>query len=316
MFKTNQLYSQQAQSIDLCDRVGVSFENLSKLSLFKPKQSNHSEENEQHLFTCLLSSVEKPIYFLKKETDKLILWEVFAESSILQTWLINKIDHSCFDFLHWPDKHLTTPKLLVFDMDSTFIQIEVIDELARQHGVGDSVSKVTEAAMRGELDFSQSLISRVACLKGLAESTIEDIASHLPLSAGVAQLVEQSQLKEVKIAIVSGGFAPFVQRLKDRMGLLEVRANHLEIAEQALTGKVTGQIVDAQVKADFVNELRVQLGVDRNDILTIGDGANDLLMMKESGFSLAYRAKPAVQTQAKGRMNHTTLDDLLDIFGW
>ena len=316
MIKTNQLYIQLAQSIDLCDRAGVSFENLSKLSLFKPKQSKHIEENEQHLFTGLLSSVEKPIYFLKKENDRLICWEVFGESSILQTWLKDKIDDSCFDFLRWPDKHLDTPKLLVFDMDSTFIQIEVIDELARQHGVGDSVSKVTEAAMRGEIDFSQSLISRVACLKGLAESTIEDIASNLPLSTGVGQLVKQSQLKEVKIAIVSGGFTPFVQRLKDKMGLLEVRANNLAIAEQTLTGKVTGQIVDAQVKADFVNELRVQLGIDRNDILTIGDGANDLLMMKESGYSLAYRAKPAVQAQAKGRMNHTTLDNLLDIFGW
>ncbi len=316
MFKTNQLYIQQAQTINLCDDKPSPFEGLSKLSLFglKPNESHTGLEPQK--FVSLLSAIDDLVYFRKKETDKLICWDVFADKAILQSWTADKIDGSGWDFLHWPGEHFTAPKLLVFDMDSTFIQIEVIDELARQHGVGDSVSQVTEAAMRGELDFAQSLISRVACLQGLAGSSIEEVASNLPLSPGVDRLVEQSKQSQIKIAIVSGGFTPFVERLKDNMGLYQVRANYLEIVDEQLTGKVLGQIVDAQVKADFVNELRVKLNIDKNDILTIGDGANDLLMMNESGFSLAYRAKPAVQAKAKGQMNFTTLDDLLYVFDW
>lgn len=316
MFKTHQLYIQQAQSINLCDDKPSLFEGLSKLSLFglKPHESRAGFESQQ--FISLLSAIDGLVYFRKKETDKLICWEILADKAILQNWAVDKIEGSGCDFLHWPDGHFTAPKLLVFDMDSTFIQIEVIDELARQHGVGESVSRVTEAAMRGELDFAQSLISRVACLQGLAASTIDKVADNLPLSPGVDRLVEQSKLSEVKIAIVSGGFTPFVERLKKSMGLYLVRANNLEIADEQLTGKVLGQIVDAQVKADFVNELKVKLSINKNDILTIGDGANDLLMMNESGFSLAYRAKSAVQAKAKGRMNFTTLDDLLCVFGW
>lgn len=316
MLKANQFYIQQAESIHSCEHASISFEGLSKLSLFKSKPNGFSEEAEQLVFTTLLSRLDKPVYFIKKETSNLVCWEVFASCSELENWLVDYVNASSFDFLVWPEKHLNPPKLFVFDMDSTFIQIEVIDELARQHGVGESVSKVTEAAMRGELDFSESLISRVACLAGLAESTIDKIGASLPLSSGVAHLVEQCHIKDVKVAIVSGGFTPFVQRLKESMGLFEVRANNLEIDNEKLTGKVLGQIVDAQIKADFVNQLREKLNITKNDILTIGDGANDLLMMNESGFSLAYRAKPAVQAKAKGRMNITTLDDLCCVFGW
>jgi len=321
LFNLNQLYIQQAESINPCEPGSTSLEGLSKLSLFKSIPDNladkdFSEETEQHVFTTLLSRLDKTVYFLKKETPHLICWEVFAISSELEKWLVDCVDASPFDFLRWPEKHLRPPQLLVFDMDSTFIQIEVIDELARQHGVGEKVSIVTEAAMRGELDFSESLISRVACLEGLAESTINSIADNLPLSSGVAQLVEQSHIRGVKVAIVSGGFTPFVQRLKNSMELFEVRANNLEIKNEKLTGKVLGQIVDAQIKADFVNQLKQKLDITKDDILTIGDGANDLLMMNESGFSLAYRAKPKVQAKAKGRMNIATLDDLCCVFDW
>lgn len=321
MFNLNQLYIQQAKSINLCELDSTSFEGLSKLSLFEPKpddliNEDFSDKAAQHVFTALLSWLDKPVCFIKKETSHLICWDVYGNWSELEKWLVDYVDASSFDFLRWPEKHLEPPKLLVFDMDSTFIQIEVIDELARQHGVGESVSKVTEAAMRGELDFSESLISRVACLQGLAESTIDSIADSLPLSSGVAQLVEQSHIKDVKVAIVSGGFTPFVQRLKNSMGLFEVRANNLEIKNEKLTGKVLGEIVDGQIKAKFVNQLKEKLNITKDEILTIGDGANDLLMMNESGFSLAYRAKPAVQAKAKGRMNIATLDDLCCVFDW
>lgn len=314
MFNSNQMYIHQAQSVHLCGNAGVNLSGLSKLSLFKTKEANNSVNADQQAFVRLLSFICEPAYFIKKETQNLLCWEVYANETALRKWLIEQIEASSFDFLCWPKEHLESPKLLVFDMDSTFIQIEVIDELARQHGVGESVSQVTEAAMRGELDFSESLISRVACLQGLEESTIDNIADNLPLSPGVARLVEQSQTKNIKIVIVSGGFTPFVQRLKESMGLFEVKANNLEIEQGELTGKVSGLIVNAQVKAEFVNELRERLNINKNDILTIGDGANDLQMMKESGFSLAYRAKPAVQAQAKGRMNQTHLDDLLCVF--
>ena len=316
MFNSNQLYTQQSQTIKCCDYSPSTFDGLTKLSLFNIRETKFDSKAEEQFFVSLLASFGKTLYFRKKEVGNFICWDVFANNEKLATWLNEKIDESRFDFLLWPDEHLYPPKLLVFDMDSTFIQIEVIDELARLHGVGDSVSQVTEAAMRGELDFAESLISRVACLQGLAESTIDDIANKLPLSPGVAKLVAQSNNYEVKVAIVSGGFIPFVQRLKDTMGLFEVKANALEITDKKLTGKVLGNIVDARVKADFVNELREKLKINKNEILTIGDGANDLLMMKESGFSLAYRAKPAVQAKAKGRMNLTHLNHLADIFGW
>jgi len=272
--------------------------------------------SDDELFASLLLSFESRVYFSKNISNELLYWELFADRTELDIWLSQNVTNSEFDFLLWPHEHFQAPKLVVFDMDSTFIQIEVIDELARQHGVGDSVAKVTEAAMRGEIDFSKSLISRVACLQGLAYSTIDRIANNLPLSLGVDSLVEQSKKNDVKIAIVSGGFTPFVQHLKDTMGLFKVKANDLEIVDGKLTGKVLGSIVDAQAKADFVNWLKHELKISNNEILTIGDGANDLLMMKESGFNLAYRAKPAVQEQASGRMNVTQLDHLLCLFKW
>jgi len=289
---------------------------LSKLSLFSDNQSFLDD----HL-GLLLNRFKGQYNFSKRKIAETIIWDVFAEYSTLESWLNDIFSDGNetlpeFDYILWPNNHLRAPKLLVFDMDSTFIQIEVIDELAKRHGVGESVSKVTEAAMRGELDFSESLISRVACLQGLADSTIEYIRHRLPLSKGVDQLVDSCQKQGIKIAIVSGGFTPFVSHLKNTLGLYRVKANDLEIANGELTGHVLGHIVDAKAKAEFVNELKDELKLSRNDIMTIGDGANDLMMMSESGFNLAYRAKASVQQQAKGRMNHTNLNQLADIFDW
>lgn len=309
----------QQEAVVVCNEQASALNGLSKLSLFKMNIKGNASTDEDQYFTSFLTKLDattnsSQFYFRKKVFKELLVWEVFSHKDNLNSWVTGNIRNSNFDYIIWPEGQFLPPKLLVFDMDSTFIQIEVIDELARRHGVGDSVSKVTEAAMRGELDFSESLISRVACLQGLAESTIADIASQLPLSEGVDKLVVQSKENSVKIAIVSGGFTPFVQHLKQTMGLFEVKANDLEINDGQLTGKVVGHIVDAQAKADFVNQLKEKLSISSNDIMTIGDGANDLLMMNESGFSLAYRAKPAVQAKAKGRMNFTYLNHLTDIF--
>jgi len=332
LYDFNQLYVQQSrtvqqnknvqqsqshkQTIEPCDDQSSVFDGLRKLSLFRIKEEQIEQNIEDNTFTSLLSFIDNEVYFRKKSCDDLVYWEVYADKDLLDIWITKNINESNFDFILWPNNYFKSPKLLVFDMDSTFIQIEVIDELARRHGVGDSVSKVTEAAMRGELDFSESLVSRVACLRGLASSTIGDIASNLPLSVGVKKLVEQSKKSDVKTAIVSGGFTPFVQHLKNTMDLFEVKANDLEIVDGRLSGKVLGDIVDAKAKADFVNYLKAQLNIQENEILTIGDGANDLLMMQESGFNLAYRAKPAVQEQANGRMNFTYLNHLIGVFDW
>lgn len=316
MLEINHLYRQQNQSLSACEDNQVDLAGRSKLSLFKAKTDSIEIEKEKSSVADLLLILKETVYFCVRESNDIICWEIYAVESEIQQFLQQKIRGSDFDFLLWPIGDFAPPKLLVFDMDSTFIQIEVIDELARQHGVGESVSKVTEAAMRGELDFSESLISRVACLKGLEQSIIAKIANNLPLSIGVEQLVKCCHQNNTKVAIVSGGFTPFVQFLKTKMGLYEVKANNLEIMDGALSGKVQGDIVDAQSKADFVNHLKSQLNIDANEIITIGDGANDLLMMKESGFNLAYRAKPAVQEQAFGRMNQTNLGDLVTIFDW
>jgi len=289
----------------------VNFSGLTKLSFFQ-KGSNCEFDSQENILLNLIEKMSDAVIFRQEVFLNLILWEVFSKVNILNKLVAAVIKQTNYEYILWPTEHLTAPKLLVFDMDSTFIEIEVIDELAKRHGVGDLVSEVTESAMRGELDFSESLISRVSCLKGLEEKHINEICRSLPLSSGVKELVDKS--KNIHIAIVSGGFTPFVEHLKKTMSLYKVKANNLEITNQLLTGKVLGKIVDAEEKAVFIRLLQKELGLTKNDIMTVGDGANDLLMMKESGFSLAYRAKPTVQAKANGIMNTVNLNHLLNIF--
>lgn len=248
--------------------------------------------------------------------NEFVYWEVFCDFCYLDA-LGNEIkQQSVFDYLMWPQFNFEPPQLLLFDMDSTFIEIEVIDELAKCHGVGEQVAAVTESAMQGKLDFSQSLISRVACLRGLSTAAIEKIAGSLPISEGVPELVSKASINDCNVAIVSGGFTPFVEKLKQQMNLYQVHANRLKIEKGRLLGEVEGDIVDAQAKADFLNHLCHQLGLSSQQVMAIGDGANDLLMMHEAGINLAYRAKPAVVAQAKGRLDNCHLGRLSDIFNW
>jgi len=310
LLKDNQFYRYESGKLKVIDGE-INYTGLTKLSLLAAALDNNVKSSE-HLPVVLSEEVRSKILFRRVIDGNVVVWELFSSEKILKKLIINEITDTQYDYILWPKEHLESPKLLVFDMDSTFIKIEVIDELAKRHGVGDTVSAVTEAAMRGELDFSESLISRVKCLKGLNQSNIDDICKTLPLSSGVKELVSES--KFVKIAIVSGGFSPFVEYLKDSLSLYKVKANHLEVKDDELTGKVLGKIVDASEKAVFIKKLQKELKLEKNDIMAIGDGANDLLMMEEAGFSLAYRAKPAVQEKAKGRMNHTDLNHLLNIF--
>lgn len=303
-------FKARSASLELVNPTLEVIKGLRHLSLL-----SHLESSVQcNEVNTLITSFDGELYFVKREIQNQIIWNCYASAEHFDKLIHHIMQNSDFDYLIWPKNNSLPPKLIVFDMDSTFIQIEVIDELAKAHNVGDKVSQVTESAMRGELDFSESLITRVACLKGLISDTINTIADRLPLSPGIEELVTWAHQNNVKIAIVSGGFTPFVNKLADKMDLFKVKANHLEIIDQKLTGKVVGDIVDAKAKADFVNQLKKELKLKAEEIMSIGDGANDLLMMKETGFSLAYRAKPAVDKEAGGRMKNTHLDKLINLF--
>lgn len=206
---------------------------------------------------------------------------------------------------------LSEPGLLVMDMDSTTIEIECIDEIAKLAGVGEQVSIVTERAMLGELDFAQSLHERVATLKGSPEKILADVASDIPLMAGLENLIAELKNHNWRIAIASGGFTYFADHLMEQLGLDAAFANTLEIADGKLTGKVLGNVVDAQVKADSLAILAEKYQIPHQQTVAMGDGANDLIMMSAASFGVAFHAKPIVLAQADSSINHQGLDCLL-----
>jgi len=206
---------------------------------------------------------------------------------------------------------LTSPGLLVMDMDSTTIEIECIDEIAVLAGVGEQVAAVTELAMQGELDFAQSLHQRVSTLKNAPEQILADVANNIPLMAGLETLIKQLKQYNWRIAIASGGFTYFAEHLEDLLGLDDSFANKLEIENGKLTGKVLGDVVDAQAKADSLAILSEKYSIDKKQTVAMGDGANDLVMMAAAYLGVAYHAKPIVLAQADSSINHSGLDCLL-----
>ncbi len=212
-------------------------------------------------------------------------------------------------------KHLGDFGLLVMDMDSTLISIECIDEIADMQGLKPQVSEITESAMRGEIDFAESLRRRVALLEGLDESALQRVYDErLQLNPGAEKMLAALKQHGIKTLLVSGGFVYFTDRLKARLGLDYAHANSLEIVDGKLTGKVLGKIVDAQGKADWLNHVREELGLQREQVIAMGDGANDLKMMAQAGVSIAYHAKPVVRTQASHALNFVGLDGLVTLF--
>ena len=207
--------------------------------------------------------------------------------------------------------HLRTPGLLVMDMDSTAIQIECIDEIAKLAGTGEMVAEVTERAMRGELDFTASLRSRVATLKGADANILQQVRENLPLMPGLTQLVLKLETLGWKVAIASGGFTFFAEYLRDKLRLTAVVANELEIMDGKFTGNVIGDIVDAQYKAKTLTRLAQEYEIPLAQTVAIGDGANDLPMIKAAGLGLAYHAKPKVNEKAEVTIRHA---DLMGVF--
>lgn len=204
--------------------------------------------------------------------------------------------------------------LLVTDMDSTLISIECIDEIADFLGIKPQVSAITEAAMRGELDFEGSLTRRVALLRGLEVGALEHVyQERLRLNPGAEVMLRGLRSRGIKVALVSGGFTFFTSRLQERLGLDYTLANVLDVEHGQLTGRVLGTIVGAEGKAAFLQERGAELGLDQSQIIAMGDGANDLKMMRHAGLSIAYHAKPTVQAQAGAVINHCGLEGVLGL---
>ncbi len=205
-------------------------------------------------------------------------------------------------------------KLVAMDMDSTLITIECIDEIADMQGLKAEVSEITEAAMRGELDFSESLTRRVALLKGLDASALARVYDErLKISMGGEAMLAGVKAAGLKTLLVSGGFTYFTERLQERLGLDTTHANVLEIVDGKLTGRVLGAIVDAEEKKRTVERVCAEMGIKPSQAIVMGDGANDLKMMGIAGLSLAFRAKPVVRAQACVALNFTGLDGILNV---
>lgn len=207
-------------------------------------------------------------------------------------------------------------RLVAFDMDSTLIEAEVIDELATLAGVGAQVSAITERAMRGEIDFSESFRARVALLKGLEEGALQKVASELKISEGAEHLIATLRTLGYKTAILSGGFTYFARYLQARLGMDYVYANELDIADGVVTGNIKGTIVDGARKAELLRQLAQEEGIDLQQVIAVGDGANDLPMLSIAGLGIAFRAKPLVKKSAEQSISTLGLDAILYLLGF
>jgi len=248
------------------------------------------------------TQIAEHAYYLSNQTTPLESVQQFCREQKIDCAYVN-------------DKYLIKNYgLCVMDMDSTLISIECIDEIADMVGIKPQISEITERAMRGELDFAQSLRERVALLKGLQESDLMRVLNErLKLNPGAVEWIAACKANNITTLLVSGGFTFFAERVKEMLNLDYAVSNTLEIIDGKLTGKVLGNIVDAQVKADELIKLREKLGLTSAQTIAIGDGANDLKMMSAAGIGIAYHAKPIVQAQATYALNHMGLDGVINL---
>ncbi|MFZ6817698.1 phosphoserine phosphatase SerB [Undibacterium sp. Ji22W] len=246
-------------------------------------------------------------------TNAIRLENVQCDAKILQ-----EIQEQCLvaklDVYHGSQHQLSDFKLVAMDMDSTLITIECIDEIADMQGLKPQVAEITEAAMRGEIEFQESLIRRVGLLKGLDASALQKVYDQrLQLSLGAENMLKQVQQAGMKTLLVSGGFTFFTDRMKSRLNLDYTHANVLEVVDDKLTGKVIGTIVDADEKKRTVEKICAELSISTQQAIVMGDGANDLKMMGIAGLSVAFRAKPVVRAQANVALNFVGLDGVLNL---
>ena len=238
--------------------------------------------------------------------------------SLMQSKLMHLASEQEIDFsFQRDDMYRRMRRLICFDMDSTLIQTECIDELAMRAGVGDKVKAITERAMRGEIDFKESFTQRVSLLKGLDVSVMKDIADHLPITEGADRLMSVLKRCGYKIAILSGGFTYFGEQLRRRYGIDYVYENELEIDENGkLTGRYIGDIVDGKRKAELLKLIAQVEQVNLAQTIAVGDGANDLPMISEAGLGIAFHAKPRVKATAQQSINNIGLDGVLYFLGF
>ncbi len=240
----------------------------------------------------------------------------FEHPENLREALLSLAETLCIDIVILPaDRQPRIPKLVAFDMDSTLIEGEVIDELAKLAGVGEQVSAITAAAMRGELPFQESFRRRVALLKGLSEAHALSLLGKIPLMPGAERLFRALNALSIRTVILSGGFTFFGADLERRLGIAEVHANVLDIGDGQITGEIRGQIVDGARKAELLGQIAEREGIARSEVAAVGDGANDLPMLGLAGLGVAFHAKPLVRASAPAAVSHVGLDGLLYLFG-
>lgn len=255
--------------------------------------------------------------------DKLASVEIHAllppgrDADELKRTLLSVATSAGFDVsLQRESLYRRSKRLVVLDMDSTLIRIEVIDELARAAGVGADVSRITERAMLGEMDYDESLRQRVGLLKGLDVAVLDRLAADLPLTDGAETLVRVLKRLGYKIAVISGGFSRAAEALKRRLGVDYAYSNNLEVSGGKLTGRVVGPIVNAQRKAELLETIAQAEGVLLDQVIAVGDGANDALMLERAGLGIAFHAKPKLRETADTSISAAGLDAILYLLGF
>jgi len=249
--------------------------------------------------------------------EMLVGYENPVNLNLLRKALRQKGDSLGVDIIVQPeDTFREKKKLIVFDMDSTIVDAEVIDELAKVVGIGDKVSEITARGMRGEIDFRQGLRERVKLLKNTPISVLDEIANNLRLTPGSEELILTLKEMGCKVALISGGFTYFTNKIGSKLGFDYTFGNELEIKNGKLTGRIKGKIVDKEVKGKIIEELAKKEGFGRGEIVAVGDGANDQIMLKNAGLGIAFNAKEILREVADGTINKNNLKGLLYCLGF